>query len=86
LYRVCVVGPFAVIAIGVLVFIADEFAGITQWSLLALLAWVLAIRPMGLVGRATGRELIPVLVETAKVHAAFGLLLALGLVLSRTAA
>jgi 1,4-dihydroxy-2-naphthoate octaprenyltransferase len=84
LYRACVVGAFAAIAIGVLVFIADESVGITQWSLFALLAWVLAIRPMAAVGRATGRDLIPVLVGTAAVHAAFGLLLALGLVLSRT--
>jgi 1,4-dihydroxy-2-naphthoate octaprenyltransferase len=86
LYRACVVGAFAVIAVGVLVFIADESAGITQWSLFALLAWVPAIRPMSVVGRATGRDLIPVLLGTASIHAAFGLLLALGLVLSRAAA
>jgi 1,4-dihydroxy-2-naphthoate octaprenyltransferase len=86
MYRACVVGAFAVIAIGVLVFIADESVGITQWSLFGLLAWVLAIRPMGAVGRAAGRDLVPVLVGTAAVHASFGLLLALGLVLSRVAA
>jgi 1,4-dihydroxy-2-naphthoate octaprenyltransferase len=86
LYRSCVAGAFAVIAIGVLVFIADESAGITQWSLFALPAWILAIRPMSVVGKATGRELIPVLVGTASTHAAFGLLLALGLFSSRTAA
>lgn len=86
LYRACIVGAFAVIAIGVLMFIADESVGITQWSLFALLAWVPAIRPMSAVGRATGRDLIPVLVGTASTHAAFGMLLALGLVLSRTAA
>jgi 1,4-dihydroxy-2-naphthoate polyprenyltransferase len=85
LYRACIVGAFAVIAIGVLAFIADESVGITQWSLFALLAWVLAIRPMGAVGRAVGRDLVPVLVGTAAVHAAFGMLLALGLVLSRVA-
>jgi 1,4-dihydroxy-2-naphthoate octaprenyltransferase len=86
MYRACVVGAFAVIAIGVLVFIGDESVGITQWSLFGLLAWVLAIRPMGAVGRAAGRDLVPVLVGTAAVHASFGLLLALGLVLSRVAA
>jgi 1,4-dihydroxy-2-naphthoate octaprenyltransferase len=85
LYRACIVGAFAMIAIGVLVFIADESVGITQWSLFALLAWVPAIRPMSAVGEATGRDLIPVLVGTASTHAAFGMLLALGLVLSRTA-
>jgi len=86
LYRGCVVSAFAVIAIGVLVFIAGESVGITQWSLFALLAWVPAIRPMGLVGRTSGRGLIPVLVGTASTHAAFGLLLALGLILYRTTA
>jgi 1,4-dihydroxy-2-naphthoate octaprenyltransferase len=86
LYRAGIVGAFALIAIGVLVFIADESAGITQWSLFALLAWVPAIRPMSDVGKATGRDLIPVLVGTASTHAAFGLLLALGLALSRAAA
>ena len=44
-----------------------------------------AIKPMEAVGTANGRELIPVLSGTAAVHAATGLLLALGLVLARTA-
>jgi len=83
LYRACVVGAFAVIVIGVLTYIADERVGITQWGMLALLAWVPAIRPMEAVGRATGRELVPVLAGTAATHAAFGLLLTLGLVLFR---
>ena len=56
----------------------------TQWALLGLAAWVPAIRPMEAVGSATGRDLIPVLVGTAATHAACGLLLALGLALSRT--
>jgi len=81
LYRACIVGAFAVIAIGVLVFIASERVGITQWALLALAAWPIAIKPMEAVGRATGRELIPVLVGTAATQAVFGVLLTLGLVL-----
>jgi 1,4-dihydroxy-2-naphthoate octaprenyltransferase len=82
LYRVCVVGAFAAIAIGVCVFIADESLGVTQFALLGLIAWPLAIRPMERVGTASGRDLIPVLTGTAALHAACGLLLALGLALS----
>jgi 1,4-dihydroxy-2-naphthoate octaprenyltransferase len=81
LYRGCIVGAFAVVAAGVLVFIASERLGITQWSLLALAAWPLAIKPMEAVGRATGRDLIPVLVGTAATQAVFGALLTVGLVL-----
>jgi 1,4-dihydroxy-2-naphthoate octaprenyltransferase len=82
LYRICVVASFATIAIGVGVFIASESVGITQWALFGLAAWPLAIRPMERVGTATGRDLIPVLVGTAATHAACGLLLGLGLILS----
>ena len=81
LYRACIVGAFAVVAVGVLVFIASERVGITQWALLALAAWPLAIKPMEAVGRATGRDLIPVLVGTAATQAVYGALLTLGLVL-----
>ncbi|MBI3647759.1 MAG: 1,4-dihydroxy-2-naphthoate polyprenyltransferase [Actinobacteria bacterium] len=84
LYRACVAGAFVVIAAGVLAFIPWPAAGITQWSLLALLAWLPAIKPMEVVGHAAGRELIPVLVGTAATHAAFGLMLSLGLILSHT--
>jgi 1,4-dihydroxy-2-naphthoate polyprenyltransferase len=84
LYRACVVGAFAVIVVGVLAFIVDERIGLTQWGLLGLAGWIPAIRPMETVGVATGRELVPVLSGTAAVHAATGLLLALGLVLART--
>jgi hypothetical protein len=38
---------------------------------------------MDAVGAATGADLIPVLTGTASLHAATGLLLALGLVLAR---
>jgi 1,4-dihydroxy-2-naphthoate octaprenyltransferase len=84
LYRACVVGAYAVICLGVLVFIARESAGITQWSLVALASWPLAIKPMEAVGEATGRELIPMLTGTAALEAAFGALLAVGLLLERT--
>ena len=84
LYRATIVAAFAVVPIGVAVFIASEPVGITQWSLFALAAWPLAIRPMETIGRGSGRELIPVLTGTAATHAAFGLLLALGLALSHT--
>jgi 1,4-dihydroxy-2-naphthoate octaprenyltransferase len=84
LYRACIVGAFAVIGVGVLVFIADDSVGITQWSLLALASWPLAIKPMDAVGSA-GRELIPVLTGTAALEAAFAALLALGLLLERAA-
>jgi 1,4-dihydroxy-2-naphthoate octaprenyltransferase len=85
LYRACVISAFAAIVLGVIVFIVDERAGLTQWGLLGLAGWIPAIRPMEAVGEARGAELIPVLVGTAAVHAATGLLLALGLLLARTA-
>jgi 1,4-dihydroxy-2-naphthoate octaprenyltransferase len=85
LYRACIVGAFAVICVGVLVFIADDATGISQWSLLALASWPLAIKPMDAVGSATGRALIPVLTGAAAVETAFAALLALGLLLERVA-
>ena len=81
LYRVCVVAAFVTIGVGVLVFMADESRGITQWALFGLLAWVPAIKPMEVVGKATGRDLIPVLTGTAATHAACGLLMTVGLIL-----
>jgi 1,4-dihydroxy-2-naphthoate octaprenyltransferase len=85
LYRSSVVAAFATIVLGVAAFIVDERIGLTQWGLLGLAGWIPAIRPMEAVGTANGRELIPVLSGTAAVHATTGLLLALGLVLARTA-
>jgi 1,4-dihydroxy-2-naphthoate octaprenyltransferase len=79
LYRACIVAAFAVVVVGVLVNVAVEGVGLSQWALFALAAWPLAIRPFEEVGRAEGRALIPVLVGTAQVQAAFGGLLALGL-------
>jgi hypothetical protein len=66
------------------VFLIDESVGITQWALVALVSWPLAIRPMDAVGGAKGRDLIPVLVGTAALEAGFGAALALGLLLERT--
>jgi 1,4-dihydroxy-2-naphthoate polyprenyltransferase len=83
LYRACIVGAFAVICVGVLVFLADKAVGITQWALFALVAWPLAIAPMDRVGSAAGRDLIPVLTGTAALEAGFGVMLALGLILGR---
>jgi 1,4-dihydroxy-2-naphthoate octaprenyltransferase len=85
LYRSCVVAAFATIVLGVVASIVDERIGLTQWGLLGLAGWIPAIRPMEAVGVASGRELVPVLSGTAAVHASTGLLLALGLVLARTA-
>ena len=81
LYRVVVVAAFATICVGVVVFLISDARGLTQWALFGLIAWVLAIKPMELVGTARGRDLIPVLTGTAAVHAACGMLMALGLVL-----
>ena len=84
-YRSCVVAAFAVIVIGVFAFIIDERVGLTQWGLVGLAGWIFAIRPMEAVGRESGPDLIRVLTGTAALHAATGLLLALGLLLARTA-
>ena len=79
LFRSLIVAAFATVAAGVAVGIAAERLGMSQWALLALVAWPLAIRPMEVAGKADGRELIPVLVGTAFLQVAFGALLALGL-------
>jgi 1,4-dihydroxy-2-naphthoate octaprenyltransferase len=84
LYRACLVGAFATIVIGMLLFILSDRVGVTQWALFGLAAWPLAVRPMETIGKATGRDLVPVLTDTAATHAACGLLMAFGLVLSHT--
>ena len=84
-YRACVVAAFATIVVGVFAYLIDERIGLTQWGLLGLVGWVLAIRPMEAVGTSTGAELLGVLTGTAAVHAATGVLLAIGLVLARAA-
>lgn len=84
-YRASMVLPYAVLAAGVVVGVRAPAVGLSEWALLALASWPLAIRPVDFVGRARGRDLIPVLVGTAATHAAFGLLLAAGLTLERVA-
>ena len=84
LYRGCVVGAFAVLAIGTLVHAWTPALGLSSWALFGLVAWIVAIRPMERASTGTGRDLIPVLTGTAATHAACGLLIALGLVLERT--
>ena len=84
-YRSCVVASFATIVVGVFAYLIDERIGLTQWSLLGLVGWIPAIRPMEAVGTSSGAELIGVLTGTAAVHATTGALLAMGLVLARAA-
>jgi 1,4-dihydroxy-2-naphthoate octaprenyltransferase len=84
LYRVLVVAAFGVVALGVLTGLVDEDAGMPVWALLAFGALAVAARPLGAVGAARGRELIPVLVATGMAQATFGALLALGLWLAGT--
>jgi 1,4-dihydroxy-2-naphthoate octaprenyltransferase len=85
LYRALVVAAFATIVLGVATGLADARYGLSQWALLALAAWPLAIRPVEAVGSAEGRALVPVLVGTAQLQLVFGALLALGLWLAATA-
>ena len=85
LYRALVVAAFATIVLGVATGIVDEGYGLSQWALLALAAWPLAIGPVEAVGSAEGRALVPVLVGTAQLQLVFGALLALGLWLAATA-
>ena len=86
LYRALVVAAFVTVVLGVAVGIVDAGYGLSQWALLALAAWPLAIRPVETVGKAQGRELIPVLNGTAQLQLAFAALLALGLWLAATMA
>ncbi|HZB00714.1 MAG TPA: 1,4-dihydroxy-2-naphthoate polyprenyltransferase [Actinomycetota bacterium] len=83
LYRTCVAGAFATIAVGTIVHARWPRLGLSPWALLGLVAWIPAIRPMEIVGSARGRDLVPALTGTAAVHASCGLLIALGLVLER---
>jgi 1,4-dihydroxy-2-naphthoate octaprenyltransferase len=84
LYAALVIGAFVTIVLGFLVYLVWPDAGLVQWGLFGLAAWPLAIKPLEASRTAAGRGLIPVLVGTASVHAATGLLLGLGLVLAQT--
>ena len=79
LYRVCIVGAFAAIVLGTLVDVVDDGSGLSPWSLLALASAAAAVGPFERVGQAQGRDLIPVLVATARLQGAFGAAFALGL-------
>jgi 1,4-dihydroxy-2-naphthoate octaprenyltransferase len=79
LYRACVVGAFVAVVLAVVVDAFDDESGLPPWSLLALGAAVVAVRPFERIGRAAGRELVPVLVGTARLQVVFGALLGIGL-------
>jgi 1,4-dihydroxy-2-naphthoate polyprenyltransferase len=85
LYRVCIVGAFVAIVLGTLVDVLDEGSGLSPWSLLALAAAVAAVGPFQRVGQAQGRDLIPVLVATARLQVVFGAAIALGLWIAEAA-
>ncbi len=85
-YAGSIVGAFVTIVIGYLVYLLSHDAGLTPWGLFGLASWFLAIGPIEGSRTATGHELIPVLVGTAKLHAATGALLTLGLALGHTVA
>jgi 1,4-dihydroxy-2-naphthoate octaprenyltransferase len=78
-YRACVAGAFATIALGAAVSVVDRAVGLSTWSVLALGSFVVALRPIRIVARASGRELVVALAGTALLQAVFGALLALGL-------
>jgi 1,4-dihydroxy-2-naphthoate octaprenyltransferase len=78
-YRACVVAAFAVVALGVAVGIVDPARGMPGLAALALVASVAATGPIRRVAKAQGRDLIAVLVGTARLQLVFGALLALGL-------
>jgi len=84
LYAGLVIGSFVTIVAGFLVYLLWPAVGLVQWGLFGLAAWPLAIRPLEASRTATGRDLIAVLVGTATLHAATGLLLTLGLLLAQT--
>jgi 1,4-dihydroxy-2-naphthoate octaprenyltransferase len=79
LYRACVVAAFGAVVLGVVLDAFDDGSGLPPWCLLALGAAVVAARPFERIGRAAGRELVPVLVGTARLQVVFGALLAIGL-------
>jgi 1,4-dihydroxy-2-naphthoate octaprenyltransferase len=79
LYRACIIGAFVVVVAAIVTNLTDRGSGMPISALVGLAAWPFAIHPIEQIGRAEGRELIPVLVGTARLQIAFALLLALGL-------
>ncbi|GAA2474823.1 1,4-dihydroxy-2-naphthoate polyprenyltransferase [Terrabacter carboxydivorans] len=73
------------VALVAVAFVMTGLASLTSpWALLALLATPLVIRPMqAVVGRASGRGLIPALAGTGQFQLAWSLLLAVGLAVGR---
>jgi 1,4-dihydroxy-2-naphthoate octaprenyltransferase len=82
LFRGCVIGAFAVVVAGIAADLVERGAGLPMSALVGLAAWPFAIRPLEHVGTARGRELIGVLVATARLQIAFALSLAVGLLLA----
>jgi 1,4-dihydroxy-2-naphthoate octaprenyltransferase len=81
LYRTAVAAAYGIVIAGVVVAVAaGASAGLPPWTLLALASLPLAISALRRSRSAAGRALVPVLTATAATHAAFGLLLAAGLV------
>jgi 1,4-dihydroxy-2-naphthoate polyprenyltransferase len=78
-HRACVVAAFVAVALGVIAGIVDPAIGMPAWAGLALVASAAAIGPIRDVATAQGRDLIAVLVGTARLQLVFGALLALGL-------
>jgi 1,4-dihydroxy-2-naphthoate octaprenyltransferase len=82
LYCTAVAAAYGIVVAGVAVAVAaDASAGLPPWALLAFASLPLAISALRRARSAGGRALVPVLTATAATHAAFGLLLAAGLVL-----
>jgi 1,4-dihydroxy-2-naphthoate octaprenyltransferase len=79
LYRACIVAAFVIVAIGAAAGVAGPGLGMSAWALAAFGSAPAAIAPVRAVTRAAGRELVPVLVATARLQVAFGALLTLGL-------
>jgi 1,4-dihydroxy-2-naphthoate octaprenyltransferase len=66
-----------------LVLVVVAAIGWTPWTLVALVAFIPVAPPVGAVlGGASGRDLIPVLVATGQIQLLYGLTLGLGLALS----
>ena len=74
LYQGVVGAPFIVTTIGVIA------GGLPAATLITLIVLPLVVRPIALAGHGEGRQLVPVLIATAKLHLAFSLALTVGLV------